>query len=397
MRYKRMYIESERDNTSEIKNFCNYITKMHEWFNPTGIFISWEDFFWPISNYLYSEPGSQERLNNQNHKLYNIEVTKDSIDFPIYLDEPCEIYIRRFIERIIIQVPKEVPLLIEQRTNGVFNRIKNNNNLELGYYNPYILRPQWYENINNNFKEIQENLVVEKNYLEWYSRVSQILRLNKNKNLFLNQFNIMDNTYDDDDHHNLNPGYRIFKQKNIMGSFDSPSPGILDNSNLMRNILNSTLSGIGVWALWSTYNGNVYNGGFKYGMENWSTNGKYNNKCITLNKTQSLEKDLTYCSADNKVNAMLILECETDTTVTLEIGEKVETITCNPGRTRHIIHMERFTGNKKLKIVCDSGCMKLHRLEVYNMPLKLYLFDEDKKTTNWYEYFNEITQDFNNS
>lgn len=394
-RYIEMYTAYETKTKSKyIDDFNNYLNFLNDRYPDIEcIYLSWEDYFWPVSNYLFKKHKPEE-LNEKNRRQYHETQNPLDINYPVYFDEPTDLPVRDFIEHLLANVKNKSKLTIEQRTNGVFNKIRHDHDLEFGYYNPYCLKSKWYELIQRDFLNIQDNLVLEKQFLEWFSRVRDILKIGTKKKFILCQFNLLDNTYDDDEHHNKNIGYRIFRDRNYLGDGFNLPEKLLESMDLFKSIITSTLDGIGVWALWSTYNGNVYNGTFKYGTRGWETQGALQDEGVYLTTGQNLTTDLAYTGLNEKYKLMIRTTCTQPCTINVKIGECEKDFNIQPGACINTLDIKGSPRGTNLSFNVKQGSTTITRVEAYRMDLKSFLYTHDKKPTEILPYFQKLTEDF---
>lgn len=376
-RYMDMYTNYVDGTRSKYEDaFIDYVKHYHNHPSVCNIVISWEDFFWPVA-FVEENRYSQEELKKRSINLSKDSMTVRDSHWPYYGDEPVDNIYRVYVEHLIKKCGNLPKLIIEQRSNGIFNKIlpnKRNDNTYMSYFNPYSLRGQWYKMIKKDFTHVHDNLVAEKQFMEWYSRVADILKIKMGNKLIINQFNLIDNTYDDDAHHNKNVGYNIFKEKKY-----------LDNTEQLFDfydkVLPVWLEGIGVWALWSTINGGIYNGTFKYGTKGWETTGEHcKNHGINLKTNQHLSTNVGYTRVDRKkCNVLIVIYSERQSELTITLGVKKQNVKISPGTHRYHIKFDN-TEESNLTIVNIGSDFMIRRVDYYNMKLKSFMYDETKSS-----------------
>lgn len=196
---------------------------------------------------------------------------------------------------------------------------------------------------------------------------------NDNK-IIIDQFNIIDNTIDDepDHHHHRAPELDVCKLP--LGKADSFFDFILP-------IAKKYIHGLGFWNLWTTRVGHIYNGTFIFGPRGWITDGFIDPErpCLTLIPGQFTTQSLGYVRCDPKIKIYIFLEfdihqpCElkvifnqTEQCIKLKIEDKQ--FTCEFSASIHRV----------LRIECISGKITLYRIDCFNFYTRSIFFDENR-------------------
>lgn len=312
------------------------------------IVLSWEDFFWPINFH---------NLTRDNDNQINERETV------------------RLMEYLLDRIGHRDKLFIEQRTNSDFEPIKYNPSVSYAYYNTYNIQSWDDDYIDHNFGRgvlISGSMLIEKHFIEWLSRMKQILALSKNRKLIIDQFNIIDNTFSDDEDHQE---YNLTKSKLLCDS--SNFKEIMD---FLTPIIRHSVYGIGFWSLWSTYAGHVYNGTFKFGLAGWETDGRLSNDGLLLAKTQKLSTNLGYVRLDGMKswNIMIKYSCKKDSQLMLRFNNQVEIVELPKGDTLSVFKKFASITDRFLSLEILSETVTVHRIDCFNIMHKSFLFDMDR-------------------
>jgi hypothetical protein len=215
-------------------------------------------------------------------------------------------------------------------------------------------------------------MVVEKHFVEWYSRMKEALDLGKTNGLIIDQFNIIDNTFADDIDHNIHANTR---RKLICG--EETIDAVLA---FLSPIIEQHIMGIGVWSLWTTYSGHIYNGTFALGTEGWETNGRLIEGSMVMEQKNVISTNLGYVRLDNKRSWNILLCYTTLVTTRIMITfNNTRNIVClEPGTNKRITLKYAYVIDKQLTITCITGAITIHRIDCYTLMHTSYLFDEHR-------------------
>lgn len=337
------------------QDFVSFVNHYYDNYSFDQLMISWEDFFWPIAFY-------NESRNNDNQ-----ENERETI---------------ALMEHLLSLVGEKDRLFVEQRTNGDFNKISYNPAISYAYYNTYNIQSWDDEFINKNFGRgilISDELLIPKQFIEWYSRMKQELSLNEQNKLIIDQFNIIDNTFsDDDDHEDFNKSKQLLlcDESNLNETLDFIAPVIKNN-----------VYGIGFWSLWSTYAGHVYNGTFKFGAEGWDTNAPFSNGNFVLSPNDYISTNLGYIRLDNMKswNILLKYSSQEQSKIMLKFNNQNQIIELAPGSSIQQTFKFNVISDRNLKIECLSGSLTIERIDCFNIMHKSIIFNEDRTPAFGYE------------
>lgn len=312
-------------------------------------FISWEDFFWPV------------------RQVAGIDLN----------DEILDLKNKEFIEFILSKIGHHDKLFIEQRTNGIFHPIEySNTKLNYSYYNTFCLREHWHDQIKDDYLHIHKNMIVEKQFVEWYSRVSDLLKINKDtKNqLVIDQFNIVDNTFDDDDHH-------------FIEDDDPKRDCMVTNKNFdevvdfISSVGPHLLGGIGVWCLWDTEVGQSFNGTFKHGKTGYEADCEFDaeNNCFNIKEGQFVSTNFGYVRLESENSVSFLLDIETNGSSELRITYNDEQRIINLNESE-VVNLE-FPKNidRQFEIFVVSGEITLKRIDIFGITLKSFMYNKNRK------------------
>lgn len=350
-RYIDMYASCKEHRKSKYEDdFISYVNYFYDNYDFEQMMISWEDFFWPIAFYNATR-------NNDNQ-----ENERETI---------------AFVEYLLGKIGEKEKLFVEQRTNGDFNKISYNPKVSYAYYNTYNIQSWEDDFIDQNFGRgivISKSMLIQKQFVEWLSRMKAELDLNKDNKLIIDQFNIIDNTFsDDDDHEEFN------KTKQKLLCDESNFEEIMD---FLIPIIKHNILGIGFWSLWSTFAGHIYNGTFKFDAEGWDTNGYINKGTVLLKPQQHISTNLGYVRLDSKKswNILIKYSAEKDSKVCIKFNDETQTVNFKAGKNnQEIIRYNTKITNRNLLIEPLSSEISISRIDCFNIMHKSILFDEDRK------------------
>lgn len=350
-RYIDMFSKYKDGNKSVYEDdFINYVNHFYDNYSFLHMMISWEDFFWPINFYNLTR-------NNDNQ-----ENERETI---------------AFMEYLLGRIGYKEKLFVEQRTNGDFNKINYNPAVSYAYYNTYNIQSWDDDYIDKNFGRgilISESMLIEKQFIEWLSRMKQELNLNKENKLIIDQFNIIDNTFSDDDDHQE---FNVTKQKLLCD--ESNLEEVMD---FLVPVIKNNIYGIGFWSLWSTYAGHVYNGTFKFGAEGWDTDGQIINGDLLLNSSNYVASNLGYVRLDSnrKWNILLEYSSAEDAKILISFNNTSQVVNLSPADNRKEFFSYAIIQDRGLKIEVVSGRVAIHRIDCFNIMHKSILFDENRES-----------------
>jgi len=360
-RYIDMYSKFKEGNKSVYEDdFVNYVNHIYDSYDFLHMMISWEDFFWPINFYNLTRNN-----DNQENERENIA----------------------FIEHLLHRIGQKEKLFVEQRTNGDFDKINYNPSVSYAYYNTYNIQSWDDDYIDKNFGRgilISESMLIEKQFVEWLSRMKKELELNKNNKLIIDQFNIIDNTFaDDDDHQEFN----LTKQKLLCN--ENNLEEIMD---FLVPVIKNNVYGIGFWSLWSTYAGHIYNGTFKFGSEGWETNGYINEGVLHLSASNYISSNLGYVRLDSNRAWNILIDYDAEETGKLFVtfNDTCQAIDFQAGKNNRIKLPYNIIQNRTLKIECISSKISIKRIDCYNIMHKSILFDENREAVFDFPCFKEL-------
>lgn len=348
-RYIDMYSCFKNKKKSVFEDdFISYINHYYDNYKFLHMMLSWEDLFWPIHFY---------NLDKRDEDQYNERETV------------------KFTEHLLNRIGYKEKLHIEQRTNGDFDKIRYNGAVSYAYYNTLNVQSWDDDFIGHNFGRgiiIDENMLVEKQFVEWYSRMQKELELDDNHNLIIDQFNIIDNTFDDDTHHN-----EFLKTKQKLICTEEKLDSIL---RFIGPIIKNNILGIGFWSLWTTYAGHVYNGTFKYESEGWETDGYVHDNQADLKIGQSISTNLGYIRLDdNKTwNILIKYSANTDSKILVKFNNTNEVVSLTKGNNVIRTFTFNYISDKGLSLTCIEGSVSIERIDCYNIRHKSFLFDENR-------------------
>lgn len=313
-------------------------------FEIDNAFLSWEDFFWPVAH---------------------VEA-KDCTDAVL------ESQTKTFVEYLLQKIDRN-NLCVEQRTNRFFTKINHRGSLNYGYFN-YLCNYHRWASLVSEGGVIENSLVVEKGFIEWLSVMIKAFELGGENKLIIGQFNIIDNSIDDDSdyHHHRKTVLDVCKLKteNAVSFFEFVSP-----------LLRKYIHGLGFWSLWTVRNGHIYNGTFVHGAKGWVTNGflqceKY---CLLLASGNYAETNLGYVRSDSRKKCFIFLEFEVHEPSILKVGFNgcEQILNLSQGDKSTAIE---FNGsvNRNLRIESVKGKLSLFRIDFFNYHFRSILFDENK-------------------
>lgn len=348
-RYIDMYAKfSEGKASNHEYQFVEFVQFYCRNYSFEHVVLSWEDFFWPIN--FHNLTRGNDNQHNEREMI-------------------------RFMEHLLVRIGHIDNLHIEQRTNGDFDPIKYNPTVSYAYYNTYNIQSWDDDYIDRNFGRgilISGSMLLEKQFVEWLSRMKQELSLSKDRKLVIDQFNIIDNTFSDDEDHqefNLTKRKLLCDESNLQEVMDFITP-----------IIKHNVYGIGFWSLWSTYAGHVYNGTFKFGLEGWESDGVLSDNALRLAKKQKLSTNLGYVRLDGAKNWNLIIQysCTIPTELMLRFNNKVEIICLPAGENVTYKHKYRPITDRTLTLELIGESITIHRIDCYNIIHKSFLFDMDR-------------------
>lgn len=349
-RYLDMYscYKSRKESIYEndFIDFLNYFYNNYEFLH---MIISWEDFFWPIHHY------NQDKRNEDQY------IEKETV---------------RFVTYLLKKIGHKDRLHIEQRTNGDFDKIEYNDSVSYAYYNTFNILGWEDDLVGHNFGRgviIDESLLIPKHFIEWYSRLKQILNLDSSHKLIIDQFNVIDNTFQDDLFHN-----NQIRAKTKLGCSVENLNSVFE---FLAPIINHNIYGIGFWSLWTTVSGHIYNGTFKFGTEGWETDGIYDNGRIKLNLFQSISTNLGYVRLDSSLTWNIYINYSTSKSskIILRFNNTNEVIKLERGECNWLERSFEFIGNKELSVICFIGEIVINRIDCFNMKHESFLYDEKRK------------------
>lgn len=350
-RYLDMYSSCKQHVKSRFEDdFIEYIHYYYDNYDFVHMMISWEDFFWPV--YYYNASRGDE--DNQ-------EIERETI---------------AFMEYLLSKIGHKEKIFIEQRTNGDFDKINYNPSVTYAYYNTLNIQSWDDDFIGENFGRgiiISESMVIQKQFVEWYSRMKARLCLDEKNKIIIDQFNIIDNTFSDDDDHE-----EFDKSKQKLVCNENNFNEVMD---FLTPIIKHNVYGIGFWSLWSTYAGHVYNGTFKFGAEGWETNGYINGGCLYLKLEEYIATNLGYVRLDIDKSWNIFIEytslsgCEVKMLfnnscqiISLKAGNKIQ---------KHIEFHN--VSDKRFKVELLEKEIIIHRIDCYNIMHKSILFNEKRE------------------
>lgn len=357
-RYRKMYKSFKNKTKCEyLDDFVNFFNYTINEYNILHTFISWEDFFWPV-HYEYTLENGINKQTNQEVELENKEL----------------------IEYILKKIGHNEKLFIEQRTNGFFNKINyTNNEISYSYYNTFSLGINWFNQIaeerENKNHCINRNMIVEKNFIEWYSRVVELLDINEktDNKLIIDQFNIIDNTWDEDDYHKL-------KENDMRKKCFADNNNFKSILNFISVIAPKLLGGIGIWCMWDTIIGHAYNGTFKHDECGWDTNAYFNrqDKYFKFEKNNYIKTCFGYVREreDKKMNILIDIKTNQETELVVKYNNEKHNISVNKNEKLILPFSGNSDRNFELKLL--SGEIEVHRIDIFGMKLKSFMYDENK-------------------
>lgn len=345
-RFIDMYAKFSDGNVSIYENqFIEFVQFYSRNYGFEHVVLSWEDFFWPIN--FHNLTRGNDNQHNEREMI-------------------------RFMEHLLGRIGRIDHLHVEQRTNGDFDPIKYNPSVSYAYYNTYNIQSWDDDYIDRNFGRgilISGSMLLEKQFVEWLSRMKQGLALSKDRKLIIDQFNIIDNTFSDDEDHQE---FNLTKKKLLCDS--SNFAEVMD---FITPIIKNNIYGIGFWSLWSTYAGHVYNGTFKFGMEGWDSDGMLSDAGVTLSKKQHISTNLGYVRLDGVKNWNIIIKysCISNSQIMLRFNNKVEILDLSRGENMSLIKKYRPITDRTLSIEVLSEQVTIHRIDCFNIMHKSFLFD----------------------
>tara|TARA_B100001093_G_C26851031_1_gene1025145 strand:- start:2703 stop:4136 length:1434 start_codon:yes stop_codon:yes gene_type:complete len=329
-------------------------------------FISWEDFFWPIKY----ETGldSDEKLDQETGKIL----------------------------RLILDTTKSHKIHIEHRTNAHCNTVKTKySKTHYGYFNAGSICHYWYNLISEKLKQktiIYQNLTMEKNFLEWLSRLIITFELKNPENKFiLNQFNFYDNSLEDLKgsafHRHLLDKHDIDRAVSFL--------------EFVQPLASRYFCGIGFWNLWSTISGQIYNGCFVHGLKGWSTTGKFLHKDLTLylGKNDELNTKLGYIRiADHsEINFCIEYKPSANCVLHIYLGTSFKKIKIRPDSHSVKLRFDSFK-QRTLRIVCkcnENQGIEITRVDAWKNTHDSMIFDYERKPTDlWFKSVKKFIEDF---
>jgi len=349
-RYLDMYSSCKQHEKSHFEDdFIDYINYYYDNYDFVHMMISWEDFFWPV--YYYNTTRGEK--NNQ-------EIERETIAFTEYL---------------LSKIGFKEKLYIEQRTNGDFDKINYNPSITYAYYNTLNIQSWDDDFIGENFGRgiiISESMVIQKQFVEWYSRMKAGLDLNEKNKLIIDQFNIIDNTFSDDVDH---------------GEFNKTKQKLLCNENNFNEVMDflipiikNNIYGIGFWSLWTTYAGHVYNGTFKFSAEGWETDGYIKEGRLYLKPQQYISTNLGYVRLDSDKSWNILIEYSAlkDCELSILFNNNTQAIPLKAGNKIQEIIKYSDVHDKGFNIELLKGEITINRIDCYNIMHKSILFDENR-------------------
>jgi len=360
-RYIDIYAQWKNGGRSQFEDdLIGFINHYYENYEFLHMMISWEDFFLPIA--FYNSTGNNDNQENERELI-------------------------RFMEYLLGRVGHKDKLYVEQRTNGDFDKIIYNPTVSYAYYNTYNIQ-SWDDDVIGlclgRGHLISESMLVPKQYIEWYSRLKEKLDLGSQNKLIIDQFNIVDNTFSDDDEHES-----FHKSKRKLSVAEDNLPEIME---FLTPVLKNTLYGIGFWSLWSTYAGQIYNGNFKFGPEGWETDGYINNNSLLLESGKKIYANLAYIRLEYNKPWHLLMNYSAikNSMVKIKFNGKVQNIKLDQVQNEKLVLNYNIIKDKYLEIECVSGELKIYRMDIFSIMHKSILFDEKRRKNYGYESFQEL-------
>lgn len=347
------------DFISFIKHYSSKVDIYHS-------FLSWEDFFWPIK--YATNLNSDDDLDKETNKI-----------------------IKHIINRI-----NSDKLHVEHRTNAHCNPINTNDSkIHYGYYNTGSICGEWFDLISCKLKQntiIYKNLTLEKNFLEWLSRIIKTFKLDEPSNKFiLNQFNFYDNTlenFKDSSFHN-----HLLEKQDIERA--------ISFIDFIQPLAKLYFQGIGFWNLWSTISGQIYNGCFIYGLRGWQTSGKLlqTKQAVYLGNNDELLSNLGYIRISDKSEINFCIEYNSDIHCNLLVylGSSFKKIVVQP-QTKRVQYKFNSFEKRQIRIVCkceQNQGIEITRIDAWKNTHESMIFDYDRKPTElWSKKLKMFIKDF---
>jgi len=351
-----LIIESFFQKISSIyeQDFISYVGYYINKYNFFQVMLSWEDFFWPIKHM-----------------------------FPYKTDDEINLINANFIEYLLEKIPEKQKICIQQRTDHTCEPIKSYSDTDYGFYNSICLKDKWYTSTD-------PNMILAKIFLEWHSIIENKLNLN-NRKLFIDQFNIIDNTYHDDKYHKDSISY----DSSYFHGRDIDIIMFNKSMDIITLLAPKLLGAIGIWTLWDSVNGQVYNGNFKFGIKGWETNGYYSDieHLVTLNSGEFISSNFGYTriNDNDKHSILLHVHSVQNARLSVFLGDVEKILNIEPKESYQSFVLEYEQNlNKKFKIECAQGSIKILRIDCYNIELKSLMLDKNKQRKKTYEAMHKL-------
>ena len=319
--------------------------------NVDNIFLSWEDFYWPIKNFHFS----------QGQKIEGEEQTKV------------------FVEHLLFNLPKNAPIYVEQRMNGSHFPIIGNPALIYGYYHPFSLDQEWYgllEKPSPPPRLISTKFAPEKQFLEWFSRISSLYEGPLEDQLVIGQLNLIDNTFDDDSHHFV----PLASPSRLAGLTAENKKSFF---KFLSAFLPTQVRGFGLWSVWSNINGQLFNSSFSdltgWEVEQGSLSGPRNLSLFVGGVVRSNFGYARVTVEQEKINLLIEYSSQQGAEIEIQLGEYCQTLSFEEcaNAKKHVSVSMQLT-NLAFSLTLIQGDITLHRVDLFEMELKsFFLIDQD--------------------